>query len=368
MREAYDVVIVGAGPAGASLARELANHKAALKILLLDGSMNNREKVCGGLLAPDAQKYLAKKNLSLPKYVLADPQIFSVEVFDLGAQFEQAYQRAYVNMDREKFDQWLISLVPDTVEVIKARYTSVEAVSGNMYKISYNAEGDNNFVYTRFVVGADGAKSALRRKFFPKKQVKQYTAIQEWYSRSSLPNPAFHCIYDEQTSDSCSWLLFKDQYVIYGGAFPKRNAKERFMAQKERFSEYINSDFPEPIKYEACLVSSPRKFSDFFCGDQGIFFIGEAGSFISSSSFEGFSNAFLTAEALAKAFAKGALDPASILRKYKKNTLSLRIKLYLKTKKRYILCHPGLRAVIMKSGIMRLHMEDGVMRKKEVFN
>ena len=58
----HDVAIIGAGPAGATLAR-LAGTK--MKILLADGRPLDREyehgmrmKCCGGLLAPDAQKVL----------------------------------------------------------------------------------------------------------------------------------------------------------------------------------------------------------------------------------------------------------------------------------------------------------------------
>ena len=75
----YDIAIIGAGPAGAVFAKEIAQSKPDWKILLIDGQSPDSAKPCGGLLAPDAQKLLARFDLVLPKSVLEDPQIFAVE-------------------------------------------------------------------------------------------------------------------------------------------------------------------------------------------------------------------------------------------------------------------------------------------------
>lgn len=50
----YDAAIIGAGPAGATFARRLAQQSPELKILLLDAQDEGHKKPCGGLLAPDA--------------------------------------------------------------------------------------------------------------------------------------------------------------------------------------------------------------------------------------------------------------------------------------------------------------------------
>jgi len=68
----YDIVIVGAGPAGANLTRLIGDK---YKVLLIDkrdleneNPKNLTNKCCGGLLSPDAQKIIAKLNLGIHAY------------------------------------------------------------------------------------------------------------------------------------------------------------------------------------------------------------------------------------------------------------------------------------------------------------
>src|ERR1700692_3155008 len=57
----WDVIVVGAGPAGSVAARELARHGAA--VLLVDKARFPRPKVCGGCLNPQALSTLSAVGL-----------------------------------------------------------------------------------------------------------------------------------------------------------------------------------------------------------------------------------------------------------------------------------------------------------------
>ena len=70
-------------------------------------------------------KALARFDLTLPKEVLVDPQIFAVRTIDLKTRQQRYYQRMYINVDRAKFDRWLLGLVPDTVEIRRGRCTDI---------------------------------------------------------------------------------------------------------------------------------------------------------------------------------------------------------------------------------------------------
>jgi flavin-dependent dehydrogenase len=96
----------------------------------------------------------------------------------------------------------------------------------------------------------------------------------------------------------------KDGHTVFGGAFSKQGSGVAFEEQKKRLQDYLGIDFGTPVRKEACLLSSPRRFSDLICGKNGAFLIGEAAGFISSSSFEGISYAILSGKLLSECFNK----------------------------------------------------------------
>ena len=83
----FDLAIIGAGPAGATLARLIGK---SYRVLLVDkrsfsdvSRPFSTSKCCGGLLAPDAQRMLSELGLGLPKRVLQEPQLFVVKAIDI---------------------------------------------------------------------------------------------------------------------------------------------------------------------------------------------------------------------------------------------------------------------------------------------
>lgn len=344
----YDVAIIGAGPAGAILALELAKANEKLKILLVDGS-EEHGKVCGGLLSPDAQKALASLGLSLPRSVLISPQTSTVDTIDLDKGLTRVYGRDYVNMDRAAFDSWLVSLVPETAEVRLARCISVKK-DADGFSLRLNLDGKYDDVHASIVVGADGASSIIRRTLFPDKKPYKYVSIQEWYDLPGEKLPVFSCIYDDKTSDSCSWTIIKGESFIFGGAFKKNGCRDAFIEQKSRLEKHYGITFGTVKKREACLVVSPRRKADFFIGEDGAYLVGEAAGFISASSFEGISSAILSGRMLAEAIAN-AKDKQEITRRYRSLSRTLTSKMLLKIPKMKILTSPVLRSIIMKSGV-----------------
>ena len=348
----YDIAIVGAGPAGTVFAKEIAQACPNLKIALIDGQSPDSAKPCGGLLAPDAQKLLARFDLVLPKSILEDPQIFAVETIDIDQKIVRYYQRHYLNMDRYAFDRWLLSLVPDCVTVYKGRCSEIKE-NENVYNVSVS-NGDEEIEFSaKTVVGADGGGSVVRRTFFKPMKV-QYVAIQQWFENKGQRLPYYSSIFDAKTSDSCSWTIHKGNYVIFGGAFEKKGCRPSFDMQKSRLEAFLGSSFGDAVKTEACLVSSPRAMRDFRTGKNGVFLLGEAAGFISASSFEGLSSAMLSGKILADAFAEGKTCE-EIQKIYRKRTFSLRLKLRMKSVKRTLLCAPFTRAIIMKSRIQSIN-------------
>ena len=341
----YDIVIIGAGPAGSTLARQIS--KSNNKILIIDAENEKNKKPCGGLLAPDAQKEFAHYDLVLPKDILVSPQIFSVKTMDLVSKQVRYYQRYYLNMDRYKFDKYLVSLIPDNIKKINGRVVFIKKEDN--YILEVLDSGKKKIIKSKMIVGADGCNSIVRRTFY-KNDIMKYMAIQEWYKCVDSSNSFYSCIFDRKTSSSCSWLIHKDEYLIYGGAFDIKNSKDKFLEQRERLSKFLSIDLSNPVKREACLVYRPKKYRDFVTGKDGAYLIGEAAGFISASSFEGIRSAIRSADILSKIINKEN-NIKKITRLYRVNTIKLKIKLRLKVIKRWFMYTDIVRNIIMKLGI-----------------
>lgn len=342
----YDVVVIGAGPAGSTFARQAAG--GGKSILLVDAQTEENKKPCGGLLAPDAQKALAYFDITLPKSILADPQIFSVKTIDLCEKSVRYYQRCYLNIDRFVFDKWLVSLVPEGVEIISGKCVKIEK-QGDLFDVTVTIGGELRSISARQIAGADGANSIVRKTFFPS-DIMHYVAIQQWFKRTGKSNPFYSCVFDEKTSESCSWMMYKDDYVIFGGCFLPKNCRASFEEQKTRLADFLGYSLGEPVKTEACITYRPKKAADFKTGKDGVYLIGEAAGFISASSFEGISSAIISGSLLAQAFLK-CKTPKEISACYSKKTFGLRVKLCFKILKRWFMYTPFVRKIIMKTGL-----------------
>ena len=217
----YDIAIIGLGVAGSNLAALLNLH---LKVIAVDkkdiqGHCNDEHfhKPCGGLLSQGAQKAFAMQGLNLPNTLLANPQIFAINTIDWHYPYASYIQKAYINMERHRFDLWLKSLIPPHIHTFhKAYFKRIEQKQG-FYTIYFTQEQDSQHISyhcnARLVIGADGAKSHIRRWLYPQLKIPSLVCIQEWFKEST--NSMLSCIFDKELSPSYSWSMSKDEYFIF---------------------------------------------------------------------------------------------------------------------------------------------------------
>jgi flavin-dependent dehydrogenase len=338
----YDIAIIGLGPAGATLARLLDKK---YKVIAIDRKGQNDGKCCGGLLSPDAQRILAQFDICLPKDVLVDPQIFSVKTIDCDTHIEKFYQRFYLNMDRAKFDNFLISLIPNNIEICCNSICKNIEIENNIYRFTFTSDGTERTETARIVIGADGANSIVRNTFY-KKKLERYVAIQEWY-KDGINSPFYSCIFDSHITDSYCWTISKDNYFIIGGAFPANDSNKRFEKLKEKIKNRGIS-FGELAKREGCLINLHKGRVHICTGKNGAYLIGEAAGMISPSSLEGISYAMESAKTLAKIINGNSNN---ISRTYYNRTRGIRIRLLLKMIKKPFMYNKFLRMLVMRSGV-----------------
>ncbi len=164
----YDIVIVGAGPAGCACA--LALRGAGRRVLLLDRAEFPRDKTCGDAIPGHALRVLAALD---PAYVAALAQVQpradvrrSRLVAPNGRSLTLAWKLPTFNSPRRAFDAALLALVRQHTDTEIRENAAVKAVAiGPDAARLRLASGEE--ITAALVVGCDGANSAVARHLQP---------------------------------------------------------------------------------------------------------------------------------------------------------------------------------------------------------
>jgi len=349
----YDIAIIGAGPAGSTLARLLGGR---YRTLLVDrrrldepAGAASLSKPCGGLLAPAAQVELARQGLGVPAGVIAGPQLFAVRTLDLVAGLEQLYPRFYVNIDREAFDRWLVSLVPGGVErAFGWSMNSLQRDPEGSFLRFRTAEGGSASVRARLVIGADGAASLVRKLAFPDAMApRSYVAIQAAFELESA-EPYYGAVFDESLTDFYGWTIPKRDHVLAGIAMPTGAPSgeifDEFVARLRASGLSAGAE----ISRAAAAIARPFGPLQLCPGADGVLLAGEAAGFISPSSAEGISYALSSAASLAGALQAGISGAPG---RYRLAVMPLAVKVGVKAAKSSAIYSAGARRLIMRTGL-----------------
>lgn len=165
--ERFDAVVVGGGPAGATAAHELAGR--GMSVLLLDKA--GRVKPCGGAVPPQLLR-----DFDVPTELLV-ARINSARIISpRGRNVDIPVGDGFVGMvDRDVFDEWLrVRAANAGADRRVGIYQSMVRTDDGDVVLSYtkgnSRHGETTRVRTRFVVGADGALSAVARHAIPQAQ------------------------------------------------------------------------------------------------------------------------------------------------------------------------------------------------------
>jgi len=157
----FDVIVVGAGPAGSTAAKLLG--EAGLSTLLLDKSAFPRDKPCGGgISARVIQRfpYLKAALPSIPvnwvnKVYLESPAGFAVDY--------RSDVPLYLMIRRCEFDNLLFSLARQHVEFQAPALVRMVVPGGDGVTVTAEVNGEPRDYQCKLVLGCDGANSIVAR-------------------------------------------------------------------------------------------------------------------------------------------------------------------------------------------------------------
>jgi len=320
---AWDVVIVGAGAAGCAAALSLP---PGARAILVDRGDPGVGRCCGGLLAPDGQRALESLGLRLPASVRAEPEPHLVCVHDLDSGLQQTYRRRYWNLDRARFDAWLLDLAARRADFRpRTRLVGLER-DGGAWRVRLASGGREESVTTGLVIGADGAASSVRRLAMPDRPGPRTMLAMQVRLETDDPPAAHVVLFASRLTDFYAWAIPKPGSVLVGCAFSRpRGANWRFREVLLWYAKALGVA-PDAIERSARRLSRPAAKTELFAGTGGVLLAGEAAGLVSPSSGEGLSFAIESGAAAGRALDAEA-PPTAYQRAFRKPARRVALKL-----------------------------------------
>ena len=209
----YDVVIVGAGPAGSTAAKKIAEHN--IKVLLIDKKPFPREKPCGGGLPTRVIQQFPYIKPFIESYTYRSKTYSSTFKYCLDFQRDQPI---IATTRRKTFDHNLVKiaeqqgahiLLGKTVTDIKQTKTKTTLILD-----------DGQQIETNLIIGCDGMRSIVAEKtqLKPQQCKKCICILQETTLKPKIMDQYF-------TKERTVFIFVKIQGIAgYGWIFRKKNS------------------------------------------------------------------------------------------------------------------------------------------------
>ena len=312
----YDLVVVGAGPAGIMAARKAA--QAGLRTLLVESSSLPRRKSCGGMLNEYAQRFL-EGVAPLPHEIVLDPAWVNFRYYDWDRKIKKPCSLRFSNVDRAMFDEWLLGLLPDRVDVWdKSTFASCTDEECGV-DVQLRRDGREAHVHARWVIGADGARSAVRRSHPAWPQTQSYTTVQEYVEiEPGSVEPYFDCIYSRHIDPAYGYgyIVPKGDVAIVGSVFFPKTKGVTAMHEKALATWGQRYPLGPARRREGGSAIQVKDANDIIAGQGRVLMAGEAAGIMSPSSGEGISFALNSGKLAGQAVVRASREKTEAVALY----------------------------------------------------
>ncbi len=267
-KDNFDAIVVGAGPAGSTAAYLLASN--GLSVLILDKNSFPRDKLCGGLLTYKTVS-LIESIFQTPIDFLKSKQVISFSsnkykvISSTGMSFKGQLDYPFHFVRRNVYDSFWLNLACQAGAEFRPG-EKVTSLDCSCSKISTNS---GNEFYGKFIFGADGALSKVRRSLAAKNFIKtewkanMATAIEVLIPSRQMPDlPDYPHIYFGHIPWGYAWCFPGDHLRIIGicGLNSKagkllRNSYETFLDSLHISMEQIPFPASHPLPYGNYLTN-----------------------------------------------------------------------------------------------------------------
>ena len=339
MKSDYEVIVVGAGPAGCSAAIHLK--KLGIDVLLIDKSLFPRDKVCGDGIPNKCFPLLAelgiKKQVIIEKgYPIRKMNIYTPrgEVISYSSPDDNSSSKS-ICLARKEFDLLLLEQAKKYLNEIALgmKLIQINKVSGNTHTLLLKdlETGFQREVRTRMIVGADGVHSVVSRqkKMVSLRRSDRFIGLRVYWD-SDYFEPEIHVIYDKLTLPGYVWLFPIAQNKANIGMVVNDNSKRRTGRNPVSIFKEIVNKHPvfDGLRKKDGIFDSIRGYPLNLGSAKGsrvkdgVVLAGDAASFINPLTGGGIYNAMLSGKQasllLAHALHKGNNTSERSLRIYDK--------------------------------------------------